>query len=1061
MEIKPVQIQSLSFSIPQRIVKGVQVAFLLSFVLPAFAAADSNDLLTVRESKYVEMQQTQKVSGSVSDDFGPLVGVSIHVKGTTNGTVTDMDGNFSLEAKPGDILVISYVGYLTIEHKVTAGPVNLSMKEDTQKLDEVIVLGYGTTTKRSMIAAVSTVNAEEMAALPVTNITQGLAGRSPGLIVQGSGGGINKTSTVSIRGGGTPLVVIDGVIRDYGDFVALAPENIANLSILKDASATAVYGSRASNGILQVTTKQGKEGKPQIDYNFNQSWSQPNVWPDKLNSYERAIHRNVAAANDGVTIPYNDDDLRMFADGSDPYGHPNTDWQKEVMKNFAPQQKHNITISGGGASNTYYASIGHINQQSLYKSDSHYMKRTNFQLTQTSTFKSIGLKTTAQLDGYMQFKTHPYTSTSSGYGNVFSHVQNKSPMEIGRNKYGLVYNNTDNPIAEISDDGGYIDEKENVVNGLLGVEWDLPWVKGLKLRAKGSYRYYIKDNKSWRKDAAQYAWDSQEPTYASKPQLSQYGELGNSWTLQYFAEYNRTFGKHSVSALGGYEYTSGFGHSMGLVRKNYDFPIDQINPGPSSTMENSGGEWENGRAGWVGQVKYNYDNRYFVEASMRYDGSDNFPKDHRWGTFYSGSIGWSLADEAFMETIREKHIFDMLKIRASYGQVGLDNWGNDGDTYHIGRFAYLTSYGLGGQEYVMNGEYVPGFWEGSLPSPDLTWFTTDQFDAGFDFSSLNNRLYGSFDYFYYATKGFLYAPDALDVGYTDPLGVSLPKISTDGEHRRAGVEFQLGWRDDIGDFHYDVAFNFTKFDELWANNPSESLENKKNPYKRTTQQRGYAGVYYENMGFYKDANDVYNSVQRTGSHSLTAGDLKYYDFNGDGVIDGADQHRLGKSSFPRANYGLNINLSYKGFSFSTLFQGATRFDMYLGSVLMMSDANTGSSPTYEFQTDYWTPENTDAKFPRLLSSTGNNGSNNTVGSDFWLINGGYLRMRDIQVGYDFKRILLKKTSWITRLNVALSGQNIFTISEATKYGIDPENGSANRYDYPNERVFAINFGIGF
>ena len=1061
MEIKPVQIQSLSFSIPQRIVKGVQVACLLSFVLPAFAAADSNDLLTVRESKYVEMQQTQKVSGSVSDDFGPLVGVSIHVKGTTNGTVTDMDGNFSLEAKPGDILVISYVGYLTIEHKVTAGPVNLSMKEDTQKLDEVIVLGYGTTTKRSMIAAVSTVNAEEMAALPVTNITQGLAGRSPGLIVQGSGGGINKTSTVSIRGGGTPLVVIDGVIRDYGDFVALAPENIANLSILKDASATAVYGSRASNGILQVTTKQGKEGKPQIDYNFNQSWSQPNVWPDKLNSYERAIHRNVAAANDGVTIPYNDDDLRMFADGSDPYGHPNTDWQKEVMKNFAPQQKHNITISGGGASNTYYAPIGHINQQSLYKSDSHYMKRTNFQLTQTSTFKSIGLKTTAQLDGYMQFKTHPYTSTSSGYGNVFSHVQNKSSMEIGRNKYGLVYNNTDNPIAEISDDGGYIDEKENVVNGLLGVEWDLPWVKGLKLRAKGSYRYYIKDNKSWRKDAAQYAWDSQEPTYASKPQLSQYGELGNSWTLQYFAEYNRTFGKHSVSALGGYEYTSGFGHSMGLVRKNYDFPIDQINPGPSSTMENSGGEWENGRAGWVGQVKYNYDNRYFVEASMRYDGSDNFPKDHRWGTFYSGSIGWSLADEAFMETIREKHIFDMLKIRASYGQVGLDNWGNDGDTYHIGRFAYLTSYGLGGQEYVMNGEYVPGFWEGSLPSPDLTWFTSDQFDAGFDFSSLNNRLYGSFDYFYYATKGFLYVPDALDVGYTDPLGVSLPKISTDGEHRRAGVEFQLGWRDDIGDFHYDVAFNFTKFDELWANNPSESLENKKNPYKRTTQQRGYAGVYYENMGFYKDANDVYNSVQRTGSHSLTAGDLKYYDFNGDGVIDGADQHRLGKSSFPRANYGLNINLSYKGFSFSTLFQGATRFDMYLGSVLMMSDANTGSSPTYEFQTDYWTPENTDAKFPRLLSSTGNNGSNNTVGSDFWLINGGYLRMRDIQVGYDFKRILLKKTSWITRLNVALSGQNIFTISEATKYGIDPENGSANRYDYPNERVFAINFGIGF
>ena len=1061
MEIKPVLIQTQPSTISQRIVKGVRAACLISFVMPALAVAEAKDITAVQSSSYMETQQVQKISGTISDEYGPLVGVSVHIKGTTNGTVTDMNGNFSLDAKLGDILIISYVGYATIEHKVTSGSINLSMKEDTQKLDEVVVLGYGTTTKRSMIAAVSTVNAEEMAALPVTNITQGLAGRSPGLIVQGSGGGINKTNRVSIRGGSTPLVVIDGIIRDYTDFVALPPENIANLSILKDASATAVYGSRASNGILQITTKQGKEGKPRIDYNFNQSWSQPNVWPDKLNSYERAYHRNVAASNDGVTIPYSEEDLRMFADGSDPYGHPNTDWQSLVMKNFAPQQKHNVTISGGGATNTYYASIGHINQQSLYKSDSHYMKRTNFQLTQTSSFESIGVKTTAQLDGYTQYKTHPYTSTSSGYSGVFSHVQNKSPMEIGLNKHGLVYNNTDNPIAEISDDAGYIDEKENVVNGLLGVEWDLPWVKGLKLRAKGNYRYYVKDNKSWRKDAPQYAWDSQEPTYASKPQLSQYNELGHSWTLQYFAEYNRTFGKHSVNVLGGYEYTSSFGHSMGLVRKNYDFPIDQINPGPSSTMENSGGEWESGRAGWVGQAKYNYDNRYFVEASLRYDGSDNFPKDHRWGTFYSGSIGWSLADEAFMETVRDKHIFDMLKLRASYGQVGLDNWGNSGDTYHIDRFAYLTSYGLGGQQYVMGGQYVPGFWEGSLPSPDLTWFTTNQFDAGFDFSSLNNRLYGSFDYFYYATKGFLYAPDALDVGYTDPLGVSLPKISTDGEHRRAGIEFQLGWRDDIGDFHYDVAFNFTKFDELWANNPSESLESKKNPYKRTTQQRGYAGIYYENMGFYTDANDVYNSVQRTGSHSLTAGDLKYYDFNGDGVIDGADQHRLGKSSFPRANYGINISMSYKGFSFSTLLQGATRFDMYLGSVLMMNDANTGSSPTYDFQTDYWTPTNTDAKFPRLLASTGNNGSNNVVGSDFWLINGGYLRMRDIQFGYDFKHILLKKTPWITRLNVALSGQNIFTLSEATKYGIDPENGSSNRYDYPNERVFAINFNIGF
>ena len=1052
---------STSPSLLKGMTKGMRTICFASLLMPAFAMAAPGETNEPVIPVNMEIQQQKQITGSVVDDLGPLVGVSVYIKGTTTGVITDMNGNFAIHAKPGDQLVFSYMGYETVTIKATASPINLKMKEDTQKLDEVVVLGYGTTTKRSMISSVSTVSADEMVALPVTNMTQGLAGRSPGLIVQGSGGGINKQNQVSIRGGGTPLVVIDGIIRDYSDFVALSPENIAAMAILKDASATAVYGSRATNGILQITTKQGKAGKPQIEYNFNQSWSQPNVWPDKLSSYDRAYHRNVAAANDNVQKPYSDEDLRMYQDGSDPYGHPNTDWQNLVMRDFAPQQKHNVTMTGGGETNTYYVSLGHINQQSLYRSDNHYMKRTNFQLTQNSKIESIGLKTTAQLDGYMQFKTHPYTSTSSGYASVFSHVQNKSPMDIGLNKYGMIYNNVDNPVAETASDAGYINEKENVINGLLALEWDLPWVKGLKLRGKGNYRYYIKDNKSWRKNSAQYGWDSKDPVYAAQPQLDEYNEIGDSWTLQFFAEYNKTFKKHMISALAGYEYTSGFGRSMGLTRKNYDFPIDQINPGPSSTMENRGGEWENGRAGWVGQLKYNYDNRYFAEASLRYDGSDNFPKDHRWGTFYSASVGWSIADESFMETVRENHIFDMLKFRASFGQVGLDNWGNPGDTYYINRFSYLTSYGLGGQQYVLDGNYVPGFWEGNLPSPDLTWFNTNQFDIGFDFNSLNNRLYGLFDYFYYQTKGFLYAPDALNVGYTDPLGVSLPKVKTAGEHRRAGVEMQLGWRDDIGDFHYDVAFNFTKFDQLWASDPSESLENKKNPYKRTTQQKGYAGIYYKNMGYYTDANDVYNSVQRSGSTALTAGDLKYYDFNGDGVIDGADQYRTGKSSFPRANYGININMSYKGFYMTALFQGATRFDMYLGSVLMMNDAQTGSSPTYAFQTDYWTPTNTDAKFPRLLYSAGNNGNNNTVGSDYWLINGGYFRLRDIQIGYDFKKILLKRVPWLTKVNAALSGQNIFTISEATKYGIDPENGSANRYDYPNERVFAINFSLGF
>ncbi|WP_455592261.1 SusC/RagA family TonB-linked outer membrane protein [Bacteroides sp.] len=1040
--------------------KAAGASLLLLCAAPQWAVADTYENTAVTTT---QQSKTGTVTGIVKDENGePLIGVSVVVKGTTNGTITDMDGKFTLNAKSGDALEISYIGYSTVNVKAGSAPLNIVMKEDAQKLDEVVVVGYGSTTKRAMVASVSTVKASEMENLPISNITQGLAGRAPGLIVQGSGGGINKTSKVSIRGGDTPLVVIDGVIRDYNDFVTLNPEDVEAMSVLKDASATAVYGARATNGILQVTTKKGKKGKPSIEYSFNQSWAQPNVWPDKLDAYDYASYTNIAQRYDKITETYTADDLQKFRDGSDPYGHPNTNYYKLLLRNFAPQSKHSIRLSGGNEMNQYYASVSMLNQRSLYRNDNNWMKRTNFQLSETTTIESIGLKINMQVDGYTQNQSHPLTSESGDYKGVFAGIQDKSPISIGVNSLGLTSNSSYNPVKFIAEDTGYRKKKETVVKGLLNLEWSLPWVKGLKARAKGSYRFYQKDDKDWNKEPAAYDWNSTVPTYAKNPSLSQTMETGRSWTWQYFAEYNNSFGKHNVSALGGYECSYSFGHKMGLSRDDYAFVIDQIGVGPAETMKNSGSEWESGRAGWIGQVKYNYDNRYMIEGSIRYDGSDNFRKGNRWGAFYSGSVGWAISDEAFMETIREKHIFDLLKFRASYGEVGLDNWGDENNVFHINRFAYLSSYGLNSTGYVAGGKYVPTFTEGALPSPDLTWFTTRQFDAGFDFSSLNNRLYGSLDYFYYSTKGFLYAPDELDIGYTLPLGVSFPKVSTEGENRRAGFEFQLGWRDDIEDFHYDVSVNFTKFDELWASDPREGLETKKNPYKRTVQQTGYAGVYLKNQGFFNSVDEIYNSPVPSTAKNLSAGDLKYYDFNGDGIIDDADKMRTGKNSFPRANYGININLSYKGFSFSTLFQGATRFDKNLGAEIALGGIQNGSIPRYAFQTDYWTPDHTNARYPRLVSSTTINNANNTGNSsDFWLINGAYFRMKDIRISYDFKKILLKNVNWLSKVVVGVSGQNLFTISEMTKYGLDPETADTNRYEYPNERVFAINFSLGF
>ena len=830
------------------------------------------------------------------------------------------------------------------------------------------------------------------------------------------------------------------------------------MSILKDASATAVYGSRATNGILQVVTKKGKEGKVNIEYDFNQSFSQPSIWDEKLNSWERAYWSNVAFENDGKTLPFTDEAIKAMKDGSNPEFFNNTNWRKLVLNNWAPQQKHTVRLTGGTDVSSFYISLGHVDQNSLYKSDNHWMKRTNFRVQNTTNLKNLGITLNTAIDGYYQKQTHPYTSSASGYYQVFSHINDLSPLKPGVNKYGLPYDLADNPVSETAGDAGYNRNTNNVINGKGEIIIDLEkyGVKGLKLRGSSNYRYASQDTKAWRKDAAEYAYDSTVPTYNAKSQLSYSTYHAYSFTNQAFAEYANQFGKHSISALFGFEQYYESYKSYSLARRDFPFDIDQIGIGDAETQTNSGSEGESGRAAWIGQAKYNYDNKYYVEASFRRDGSDKFAPGKRWGTFFSGSLGWVVTAEEFMQPLVEKNILNSLKLRASYGETGQDSG--------ISSFSYLTSYGFNAYAYVVNGAYVPGFTEGAMPSPDLTWYTTKQFDLGFDFASLNSRLYGSFDYFYYSTKGYLQTPTGVTYLNT-ALGLSMPMVKSDSEHRRAGTEIQLGWRDNIGDFKYDVSANFTYFDQLWALNRSESENSYMNPYQRTQQQKGYYGLLLHNLGYYTTTDDVYNSVgivSSLRSGNLLPGDIKYQDMNGDGKIDSQDYRRLGKSGAPRGQFGININMSYKGFYFSTLIQGSTRFDMYLAGELGMQTGQQGTLMlAYDHQINHWRPDNVDSQYPRLMSATGDNSNNNYASSDFWLIDGSYIRMKDFQFGYDFKYKLLKNVTWLTRCKVGISGQNLFTISDATKYGLDPENSSTNNYGYPVERTLAFTLNLGF
>ena len=1000
-----------------------------------------------------QQNKTEKITGVVVDESGEtIIGASVKVQNSTIGTITNMDGEFTLNAPRRSILEISYIGYKNREIVVgKETKLRITLEEDTKALDEVIVVGYGTTSKRKTTSAISTVDAESIAKAPVANITQSLAGKAPGLIVNTSGGGIGNYSTVSIRGGGEPLVVIDDVISEYRDFQNLNPEDIDQLTILKDASATAVYGARAANGILMIVTKQGKAGKMSINYNFNYNISQPTTLPEKYGSYDAAYYLNLSRTNDGQAPVYDEVQMEKFRTGSDPYNYPNVDWQDLCMESFAPEQKHSLSISGGSEKVKVYTGLSYYDQQSIYKFDTNNMQRYNMRTNLVAEFKEIGLKVTSGIDGYLTKINSPLTSYGSNYGSIWGHIQNKKPWELAYNSQGQYYTTTDHPLVEMDPSGGYSKNDISTVTAKLDLEWSVPWVPGLKVKALGNYRIQNDKEKDWNKTPLQYDLDG-NPNTPAKPSLALHNWNYSSYTTQFFLNYDRTFNKvHTVSATAGMEAYKAFLNSTSLSREQYLLDVDQIEAGPVSTAKNSAYEDNIARAGFVGRVKYDYASKYVAEASIRYDGSDYFPKGNRWGAFYSGSLAWVVSEEKFWQTIKDKHIFDQFKVRGSYGEIGLD--------YGISRYSYLPSYKYEERGYYLDKSFYPGFSEGDLVSPDITWYTSKSFNLGFDFGSLNNRLSGSVDYFRMTTTGYLASPSK--VNYTATLGTSLPKVKSNGEMVRQGAEFIVQWKEKRGDFEYTVSANLTYFDSYWNVNPEESEVDLKNPYKRTTQAKGYYGVGYTTLGYYKDAEDVYNSPKRPSSVNIGAGDLKYEDFNGDGIIDGNDQHRMGKNSFPRCNYGINVDLSYKGWFMNMLWQGATAKDLYMGDIIQGSNSAGYLPVIYQFQSDTWTPTNTDARYPRLRSSSGYTGGNNYGTSDFWLVNTGYIRLKNLSVGYDFKTKLLKKVPWITKCNVALSGYNLLTFSSAGDFGMDPEIGNANLYAYPVSRVYAISLNLGF
>lgn len=1006
-----------------------------------------------QQKKRTNARDEDYVSGVVTDESGaPLAGASVHLKGTDTWTTCDTDGKYSIKAGLKDVLEFSFLGFSQKEVTVKSKTMNIRMEADNTLLNEIVVVGYGTVFKKKVTSSITTVSVEDIASVPVANITQSLAGRAPGLIVQQSGGGLDNKATLSIRGGGPPLYVIDDIICEERDFQNINPEDIASFSILKDASATAIYGARAANGIVIVTTKQGEAGKISVVYNANYNLSQPTYLAKKLDSYNAAFYVNRGLEYDGGAPNYSQEDLELFKNGTDPKGHPNTDWQEICMRRFAPEMRHTLSIRGGNEKVKAYTGLAFNDQNSIYKSGSHFSQRFNLRSNVETNFESIGLKIVSSVDAYMTYMKQPATVNGGGYYLVWSHIQNKKPMEVAKNPMGQIYGGiSDNPLLDISTDGGYETYKASNIRATMNAEWNLPWVKGLKIKGIGSYAIYHSNEKSWYKSAPSYDWDGNVTT-SGKPRLSKNTYMWELFNTQILLDYSNTFSdKHSLGLTVGAEASGSSYDTLSASRKDYLFDVDQMEAGPSSTMENSSTEGVGERrAAVIGRIRYDYMSKYLVELNARYDGSDYFPSGKRWGLFFSGSAAWAVSEEGFWKNGAISNVIESLKVRSSYGEIGLDN---------ISRYSYLTSYTLDQRGAYINGTWLPAFSEGELISPDITWYKTKDFNVGLDFASLKGRLSGSIDYFAKVTTGYLASPS--NVGYTSPLGKKLPLVKSNGESVRRGLEFILQWKDKFGDFSYALSGNMSLYDDRWNINPNESETTLKNPYTRDSQVGSYTGLYYRNLGYYSSYEDILNSPKRNGSTNLRTGDLKYWDFNGDGKIDGSDQIRTGYGKKPRTNFGINAELGCKGWFMNMLWQGAGNYNFYMESYLQGGNV-AGSLPViYEFQTDIWSPDNTSSLYPRQHASSGFNGGNNFVSSDFWLVNARYIRLKNLAIGYDFKERLLRNINWLSKCALSLSGYNLLTFSPAKNYGFDPESGRGDGFSYPVSRIYTISVNIGF
>ena len=1006
----------------------------LLLIALAFPVSVTTSSLYATTTEVTITQQKKAINGVVFDGGlnEPLIGANVVVKGTTNGTVTDLDGKFTLEAAPNDILVISSIGFKSLEIKASdAAKGKITLQEDTQALDEVVVVGYGVQKKANLTGSVAHISAEAIESRSVASVSAALAGQIPGVTaIQSSGAPGSQTASITIRGtnsinGGSPLVIVDGV---PGSMNTIDPQDIESLTVLKDAASSAIYGVQAANGVILITTKKGKKGdKARINYSGSVAWSSPVALLKFLGAGDYAMLYNEAVKNENpnAILPYTEEDIQNYRNGT----LPDTDWYDETFKKNALETYHNLSINGGSEKTSYNASIGYTRQDGLI--DVNKYDRFNGRISVDSDINKW-LTAGLNVSGYRGTKNDGW----EGYASLRQYCNRLAPIYPVYNDDGsFYYSGLNNPVAHLNNTG-FTRQVDQQLNATAYAKVNI--LPELNVKALFSVRNDTRNNEGFKK-LLEYGTGNNTFNSGLREGYQKYYDW-NWYTTQVLANYNKTFGKHSLTALAGFEQIYYNYKYTEATRKGggNDELTESLNTLDKSSQTNKNGGHETARRSYFGRVQYDFNNKYLFEANLRADASSRFPKDSRWGYFPSVSAGWRITEESFVKDADIKWLSN-LKIRAGWGQTGNEEL-SDSDIYpSIATYAYGS--------YMFGNSLYSTAYETRYVNSQLKWATVTNYEGAIEAGFLNNRLGFELAVYKKKTKDML-----LYLQVQGVLGMDAPAQNA-GSMQNTGFDLSLFHNNRINkDFSYAVNLNIAyvknKITDM-CGTEGENPDDSKYWYLEGYALGSFYG--YEAIGYFNTEEELANDAKRTGTEQL--GDIKYRDLNNDGKIDAANDRKVIGKDKPSWTGGLNIALYYKDFDFSAFFQGA--FDVYGYYTGESSYAFYNSGKVLERHLDRWTPENHNASYPRITKDSQINFST----SSFWLQDASYVRLKNISLGYNIPSVLTQKIG-IDKVKVYISGENLLTFSGLE--GIDPEAPASNRGAYyGNVKKVSLGLKVSF